>query len=136
MQVLRNPSDLACVQNDATRDLLATRFQLLEEVMASTPDYAGFFMIAEPGDTIAELEATLTRPILSNRFDDLIYGDPGFTPEAEYIDAHGDFYELLFILSDDGTGVILIIPKHAHLPDQLLNFCADYAQPAHASVSS
>lgn len=136
MKILRKPADLVSIQDDAIRSLLADRFALLAEVLDSTPDYAGFFMVAETGDQIADLEAALSRPILSNRFDNQVYGDPEFTPEAEYIDAHADFYELLFILSDDGTGIILIIPKHVHLPDQLLKFCADYAQPAHASVSN
>jgi hypothetical protein len=51
-------------------------------------------------------------------------------PSFEWLVEHQSFYEAVFILSDDGFGVDLLIPKVSGIYAELLAMCAKYAVPA------
>ena len=67
--------------------------------------------ILEPDDVISDVESQLGCPILTNLFDSLTYPDPDFVPSFEVLEDHGDFYEMVFILSDGDDAVLIFIPK-------------------------
>lgn len=83
--------------------------------------------IIEDGDVISDIEATLDIPILTNLFDSLTYPDPDFVPSFEVLEDHGDFYEMVFILSDGDDAILIFIPKTAGVDPQLLSMCAEYS---------
>ena len=51
-----------------------------------------------------------------------------FCPAWEVIEAHGHWFELTFVLSDDGAGMVVFVPETADAA--LLAMCRRYAQPA------
>ena len=134
MMTLREPADVARVEDAAIRALLTRRFEAL-----SSPDYEwaelGYFAVVEPHDTIAELEAAHHIALTTGRCCTVNRGQPGFSPSFELIEEHESSYELVFILSDSGFGVTLFVPK---LPvTELVRFCREFtlAQQATSSLS-
>ena len=87
-------------------------------------------IVVEPGDSVATLEEASGCLILRNLFDEARYGDPGFTPAAEALEEHAGCYELVFILSDDGYGIEIFVPKVDGVAPELLEMCATVAVPA------
>ena len=61
---------------------------------------------------------------------DARFGSPAFAPSWELLEEHPRFYEIVYILSDDGFGVEVFVPKRADVPQELLAMCAAYATPA------
>ena len=134
MMTLREPADAARVEDAAIKALITERFEELR-----SPDYEwaelGYFVVVEPHDTIAELEAAHRIAITSGYCCTVNYGQPGFIPSFELIEEHENSYELVFILSDSGFGVTLFVPK---LPvTELVRFCREFtlAQQATSSLS-
>ena len=64
------------------------------------------FVIAQPGDTLIELEAASSMQLVA-----LEDGQPTFALGPEIVKQHADFLELVFILSDDGFGIVLLVMK-------------------------
>ncbi|MCX7084926.1 MAG: hypothetical protein NTY69_05245 [Methylococcales bacterium] len=83
--------------------------------------------IIEPDDIISDIESKLELPIMTNLFDSLTYPDPDFVPSFEVLEDHGDFYEMMFILSDGDDAILIFIPKTAGVDPQLLSMCAEYS---------
>ena len=134
MMTLREPADTARVEDAAIKVLVIRRFDELR-----SPDYKwaelGYFVVVEPHDTIAELEAAHRIAITTGYCYTVNYGQQGFIPSFELIEEHESSYELVFILSDSGFGVTLFVPK---LPvTELVRFCREFtfAQQATSSLS-
>jgi len=72
----------------------------------------------------------LTMGSTLNPFDGSRYGESDFTPSFEALEEHSHCFEMLFILSDNGFGIALFIPKHPGIDADLLAMCAEYAVPA------
>ncbi|HOE43290.1 MAG TPA: hypothetical protein PLB25_16915 [Rhodoferax sp.] len=109
MQIIRKPAD-----DVSDPDLR----QLIDRVFATVidcPEILGFILIVEPGDTIAMLDAKLGFSILSGRH--------------ECILEHADWFELVYVLGQDGSGLEVIIPKSIDIPE-LLTMCQQHATPA------
>ena len=124
MMTLREPADAARVEDAAIQALITERFEELR-----SPDYEwaelGYFVVVEPDDTIAELEAAHHIAITTGYCCTVNYGQPGFIPSFELIAEHETSYELVFILSDSGFGVTLFVAK---LPvTELVCFCRKFA---------
>ncbi len=94
------------------------------------PSIYGQFALVEPGDSIAEIEAETGCQVMHDLFNDSRYGDSEFQPSFEWLVEHPSFYEAVFIFSDDGFGVDLLIPKVLGIDVDLLAMCAKYAVPA------
>ena len=94
------------------------------------PSIYGQFALVEPGDSIAEIEAETGCQVMHDLFNDSRYGDSEFQPSFEWLVEHPSFYEAVFIFSDDGFGVDLLIPKALGIDVDLLAMCAKYAVPA------
>lgn len=129
MIILRDPSALDQVEDAYIRGLIAQRFQ---EITIDGYDYdeLGIFVLAQPGDSIADLEQAGGIWIITGLFNDACYGDPDFSPCHEFLEWHaGHCYEMVHILNDSGYGVITIIPDAASIDPELLRFCKEYAVP-------
>jgi hypothetical protein len=86
-------------------------------------------IVVEPGDGVAALEAESGCPILQDLFGEARYGDPEFSPATEALEEHASCYELVFIFSDEGAGVLIFVPKVDGIAPELLAMCAAYAVP-------
>ncbi len=63
------------------------------------------FVVVQEGDTLAQVERETGLLI------QLEMADPDYTPAWEWVIDHGQFYETVFILSDDGYGIALFVMK-------------------------
>jgi len=98
------------------RQLLCERIESLAEDLPCLL----YVLVLESGDTVADLETQI-----GSRFTG--FGQPGFCPPWEVIEAHRHWYELTFVLSDDGAGVVAFVPDTAD--SELLEMCRHFAVP-------
>jgi len=83
--------------------------------------------VVEQGDTIDALERETGCPIADNPFDETRFPEPDFVPACEVIEEHATCYEMVFILNDDGSGVLIFVPKQPDIDQDLLSLCRTYA---------
>lgn len=130
MLVLRNLASIAQLTDPELRTLIEQRVHALSEFDDCMLSELVMFLVVEPGDPLGDLDAQLGFPVMGNRFDDARFGDSGFEPSFELLEEHAGYYEIVFVLSDDGFGIEVFIPKHPGVPADLLAMCAAYATPA------
>ena len=129
MQIIRDPAETALITDPVLRHLIETTITALSEDYPYDPDVLGYFLIVEPGDTIAELDAQIGFSILANRWTGIRVDAPGSTQHFEVLEEHAGYFEMVFIVSDDGcNGIELIVPLRGVAPE-LLAMCARYAVP-------
>jgi len=109
------------------RRLLAERMHQLRSNYDGELEEIVHFLIVEPGDTPREVEAELGFSPLRNVVDGACFGDPEFTPSWEWIQCHGRWFELVYILSDDGFGAIIWIANGPGTEFDLHSLCLEYA---------
>ena len=86
---------------------------------------AANFILVESFDSIEALEASTGCPIVTSWFSDAVYPHEDFAPSFEFIEEHHDFYEMVFVLTDDNT-TVFIIPKEKVDP-LLLSLCQEFS---------
>ncbi|WP_338501552.1 hypothetical protein V6R86_01855 [Sphingomonas kaistensis] len=69
------------------------------------------FYVVEAGDGQEQVAEALGFSPLKNLVDGTSFGDPDFTPSFEWMTCHGAWFELVFLLTDDGFGHILFVPN-------------------------
>lgn len=134
MLSLTTRAAVEAVINDATLDpalrtLLALRARQLED--DTDPDVElgnlAHFHAVGPGDVMDDVKGSLGFPVDINLVDGCRFGDPEFVPCWEWIEHHGGWFELAFVLSDDGFGHILLVPDRPTTDPRLLAVCREYA---------
>ena len=110
------------------RHLLTLRIESLVEF--NDIDLADLLqvLVLESGDSVADMFGHLG---LCPDHLALSYPDPAlpdFCPAWEVIEAHGRWFELTFVLRDDGSGVVVFVPDTADA--ELIEMCRRYALPA------
>jgi len=129
MIILRDLSALDQVEDAYIRGLIAQRFQ---EITIDDYDDLGMFVLAQPGDSIADLEKAGGVWITTGIFTEAKYGDPDFAPSFEVLEEHpGHCFEMVHILAGD-FGVCTVIPDQSGIDPELLRFCREYAEPVPA----
>lgn len=131
MLTLRDPAKLASISQLECRQLIQRRITEITEPdgYVYDPDLHGYFIIIEPGDDIAKIEAATSCHILSGYLDQSGYGDETFSPSWEWMEEHaGGLFEMVFVLSDSGFGIVVLVPDRAGINADLLRMCAEYAQ--------
>ncbi len=83
-------------------------------------------VVVEAGDTVGDLEKQLGFTIMHNRWNGYSHNAEGFTPSWDAFDAHVHWYELTFVLSDDGFGIVVFLPRSNS--DALITLCDKYAK--------
>jgi hypothetical protein len=137
MLSLTNRAAVEAAINDAAldpalRDLLALRARQLEddtEPDAELGDLAHFHVV-EPGDGMEEVNGSLGFAVDVNFVDERRFDDPAFVGSWEWIEHHGDYFELAFVLTDEGFGEILIVPDRPDTDSRLLALCRDHLTTA------
>ena len=82
------------------------------------------FVVMHRDDTVSELEAALGFSVVTNRSNGYRYGDPEFLPSWEVIEVHRYWYEMVYVLADDGFGIVVFVDKNADA--QLLQMMQQY----------
>ena len=83
------------------------------------------FILVESFDSIDDLEQFTGCPIVTSWFSNAVYPHEDFAPSFEFIEEHHDFYEMVFVLTDDHT-TVFIIPKEKVDP-LLLSLCQEFS---------
>lgn len=68
-------------------------------------------LVLESGDELTTVDAELGFSLLGRHCD--------------VAESHQDWFELTLVLSDDGFGVVIYVPKHAALDPLLTAYCAN-----------
>ncbi len=126
MIVVRNLQSTHQISNAAIRQLVQQR---ISDLGGEAFDAAalGYFLVIEPGDTLEAIHAQVGFNILQNRFTGIHYNDTGFTPSFEFVQEFASCYDMVFVISDDGFGVELFVPKEEGIETDLLAMCRMYA---------
>lgn len=104
--------------------LLLRRAQLTEHDEADLSEIASF-LIVEAGDDLPEVETQLGFSLLTNPIDERRYGDSDFTPFWEWIHASDGWFELVFVLTDDGFAHVVFVKDEAGVDPSLLSLCRE-----------
>ena len=88
------------------------------------------FLIIELHDRIDTVDAALGFSILRNRFTSKTVSDALFTPSWDSLVEHPNWFELSYVLGEDGSGILVITPKSAPHLTELLDMCARYVEPS------
>jgi len=115
MKFIRNSAEMArvlvsSIDADLKR-LLVLRCDQLNR-------YDGYDL-GEAEEPMAAITVALGFDPCINLVDGVRLGDPGFTPSWEWLERHPGWIELLFVLSDDGFGHVLLIPDAEHIDPTL-----------------
>ena len=127
MRILRDSKSILEVAKECLEPELS---ELLFAHVKRLNEYGGYdlselvnFIVFELGDTVADLDSALGFPIMANRFDGSRYGKYGFSPSWDIFEEHINWFELVYVLSDDGFGVVVFVEKQSD-PEllKMLNF--------------
>jgi hypothetical protein len=112
MLILNDPALVNRIPDSDIRNLAQQRFSEICAGELYDNDLHSYMIVVESGDSVEVLEQEIGWPILHNFFDDTRYGEPDFSPPFEVLEEHASCYEMVFILSDGGSGIAILIPKH------------------------
>jgi hypothetical protein len=102
-----------CAQAKGTElgDLISLRIEELIEYEVNDLSSLIKILVLEPSDVFPTVDAELGFSLLDRHCD-----------AAEN---HQEWFELTLVLSDDGFGVVIYMPKHVDLDPQLMAYCAN-----------
>jgi len=109
MRVLRDRASIASTEDPALRALLETRVQALDEFDDCELHELVMFVIVEPFDSLHAVDQQLGFSVLTRPFD--------------LMEEHLGYFEIVFVLSDDGYGLEVFVPKVSGVPDEMLAMC-------------
>jgi hypothetical protein len=122
MQVITSVDDALSVTDPGIRKLLQLRFNQLCGNETDT-----MFYLVDSTDEIEELEDATGCPIITSWFTNAVYPDDNFAPCFEFVEEHRCCFEMVFILNDDSSAVVLLIPKLQAIDALLLRLCSEFA---------
>lgn len=119
MILIRTAEDFARVLSEPPDLELQTLLQAYADRLAEYPDFTfeelGMFAIVQPGDNLNSIDSAIGWPILDS--------DGSFSHSVELIVQHSGWYEVTFILSDGGFGLVLFVPLDERTDSKLLAAC-------------
>lgn len=116
MQPLRTHASIyLTAQHHPDPDLRKLISRRIEELTDYTEDLAELIhiFILEPSDTLTTVDVQLGFSLAERPID--------------VIESHPGWYELTIVLSGDGFGVVLYVPKHQEMDPKLLEICASHS---------
>jgi hypothetical protein len=133
MQIYRSTDALkrlACAKDALGLQALVME-RLEPETWNSSEDLASLLhiLVMDREDTPQDLEHHLGFSILTNRWNGLESDHPDFTPSWDIVEVHEHWYVLTFIISDDGFGIVVFVPRG--IPHALAALCDRYASEGH-----
>ncbi len=135
MRIVRDLSAAMMIPEPAMRDLVMERINDLGGDQFDT-QALGYFIVIEEGDGLDAVAAHLGFDPLCNRFTGIRFDGPSFTPSFEFIEEFPACYDMVFIISDDGFGVEVFVPKANGIPADLLVLCQRFSFRPKQEVSS
>ena len=134
MRILRDTPSINAEIKETTDPAIATlltrHLQFGAEFNPDNPADLLTVFVIEPGDTLQTIDTAMNGCFLTNHYSGRRLGDPGFQPCFETLEEYATVYEMLFIQSDEGHALVILIPKAAEIDSELLALCARYATPA------
>lgn len=136
---VRGPVEARRIDDPDIRGLVERRYAEICNDEPYDPEIHGEMVVVEPGDTLASLEEETGLPIATNPFDECRFPHPEFIPVCEHLEkhagVHAGVYAMTFILTDDGAGTILFIPRQQGIDADLLALCERFAEPVFEPTS-
>lgn len=126
MRVIRAAGEAGQLPDEEVRVLVQQRITMLSEDEPYDPVIHGYFIVIDAHDFTDAVDQHLGFSLTCNRWDGTRFGEPLFTPSFELIEEHTSFFEMVFVLSDCGYGVIVFVPKE-HADRDLLAMCRAHA---------
>ena len=130
MHILRDYESVSDLSDPLTRGLIERRVRGLAEEVDCDPWDLVFFVVVESGDPLSLVEEAVQRPVFRSGSDGLRFNEPGFIPFWEVLEEHPHCYEMVIVLGDDGSGVLVFIQKAVGVDPEILALCKQYAVPA------
>lgn len=87
----------------------------------------------EEGDPATSLSNIVAFNVLTNRYSGKRFDEPGYTPSFDLLEEHPSCYEIMFVISDDGFGIEVFVPKEKGIDPDLLAMCSMHAVPSKGS---
>ncbi|MBP3982746.1 hypothetical protein J8G26_18980 [Acidovorax sp. JG5] len=133
MKIYRDHASLCYLARPtADMELRALVEKRLNELVAvDSPDLSTLLriIVVNEGDTTNAVEDQLGFTILHNRWNGQAPEAKDFTPSWDVLEEHTHWYELTFVISDDGFGIVVFVPKSNC--DALVALCDRYAKEMH-----
>ena len=126
MQIIRDLASTTLIDNPAIRQLVQKRIKDLGGEAFDTTAL-GYLLVIQPGDTLDAIDTQLGFSILANRFTKIRFDQPGFSPSFEFVEEFPACYDMVFVVSDDGHGVEVFVPKAEGIPPDLRIMCRVHA---------
>jgi hypothetical protein len=127
MLIIQSYNDLirvvASPVDTSLKQLLKLRAEQLVEGDHNSFGRWAHMTVVEPPDALSAIETEVGFPVLTNLIDGTRFGDPDFTPSWEWIEDHGGWFELVFILTDDGFAHVLFVEDREGVDADLLAAC-------------
>lgn len=120
--------------NPELNRLIEQRIHELSDFMDVALEDLLCIVVLEESDPASVLDRQLGFSVLSNRFDGIQFGSPDFLPSWDELSTHSEWFELLYVLNDDGFGTVIFIPKILPGVPELLAMCAAYSPDPTALV--
>lgn len=126
MRVIRDLTKAEHIPHPEIRCLVLER---IHELGADAFDAQalGYFMVVEEGDSLDTLNAQVGFNLLCNRSSGIRFDAPGFFPSFEFIEEFPDCYDLVFVISDDGYGIEIFVPKGPGSPVDVIAMCQQHS---------
>ncbi|HRO36450.1 hypothetical protein [Thauera sp.] len=134
MWILRNPADVAALDDEGLRTLIERRLEARERVETFDADLDGPYIVMVPDDDLATVETAAGLPLLVDPVTGAAYGDPAFSPIFELVIRHPRCYEMVFVPGGGDDGVTVFVPRDPRVDHRLLTLCAEYAVPEPVAV--
>ena len=130
MITIRTADEMARALDSPLDPNLKQRLQVHWDRLSEWEDYElselAVFLIAQPGDTLEQAETAFGQQLVR---------DSKFCFLPELIDQHGGWFEVTFILSDDGFGLILLVQVDPNTDSRLLAACRNAAADIDGATS-
>jgi hypothetical protein len=120
MIVVTDHASLALVTNPAIRQLIQQRIDGIATDVPYDAKLHGYFLVIESGDTLEAINTQIGFNLLAK--------------PHEILEEYPDYYDLLYIVSDDGFGIEIFFPKDVCIPE-MLAMCQRHAMPGPAVPS-
>lgn len=134
MIIIRTPADLARALDppvdESLGQILRGHRDWLGEYDEFAMDELAYFLVVLPGEACDDVERALGFSITTDRDNGARFGDPSFVPDWEHIELHYGWFELTFVLGDDGFGWVVLIKDDPGVAPELLSLCRTYADEA------
>jgi hypothetical protein len=130
MLALRNAASMQEAVNGPLHPHLKAILTMRMEQLGTDPDAdlgeTVHFIVVEPGDQPDHLDRELGFPFLTNLLDGTRFGEPDFTPSFEWVQDHGCWFEVVFMLTDE-FGIAVFLQDDPGMHFDLHMFCLEYA---------